>query len=142
MTDKKDFIIKDRRVFSKDGVAEKETDKKKEEEKPGKKPEAGAPRETAKDKAIPREDQRMSQLPDINFSTFIMSLNASALVTLGVIDDPANGTKNKNLLLSKQTIDILIMLEEKTRGNLSDEEEQLLKGILYELRILYVKERG
>jgi len=139
MTDKKDFVIKDRRVFSKDGLADKETDKIKEAAKPSRESRAETLRETAKDKTAPKEDQRMSQLPEINFSTFIMSLNASALVSLGVIEDPA---KNKNLPLSKQTIDILIMLEEKTRGNLSIEEEQMLQGILYELRILFVKERG
>ena len=142
MTDKKDFVIKDRRVFSKDGLADKETDKIKEAAKPSRESRAETLRETAKDKTAPKEDQRMSQLPEINFSTFIMSLNASALVSLGVIEDPASGAKNKNLPLSKQTIDILIMLEEKTRGNLSIEEEQMLQGILYELRILFVKERG
>lgn len=78
------------------------------------------------------------QLPEINFSTFIFSLNSSALVHLGVIEDPATGQKDKNLPIAKQTIDIIGMLEEKTRGNLTNEEENLLKDILYNLRMLYV----
>jgi len=142
MTDKKDFVVKDRRAFSTNGRSEKETDSKKEAETSGRESKAETVEEPVKGKKSPKEDQDMSQLPEINFSTFIMSLNASALVSLGIIDDPGSGTKNKNLPLSKQTIDILVMLEEKTRGNLSSEEEQMLKGILYELRMLYVKERG
>ncbi len=83
-----------------------------------------------------------TQLPEITFSTFIMSLNASALVTLGVIEDPISKTTTKNLPLGKQTIDMLNMLEEKTKGNLTKEEENLLRGILYDLKIAYVKQKG
>lgn len=89
------------------------------------------------------EDKRESApLPEINFPTFIISLNASALLHLGAIEDPATGQKNKNLAMAKQTIDILSMLEEKTMGNLNPEEEKMLKDILYDLRIIYVKEKG
>jgi hypothetical protein len=69
-----------------------------------------------------------------------MSLNASALFNLGVLENPSTGKKEKNLSLAKQTIDILCMLEEKTRGNLSKDEDLMLKNILYDLRIIYVKE--
>lgn len=79
--------------------------------------------------------------PEINFMTFIMSLNASAMVNLGIMDDPATQKKETNLLLGKQTIDMLAMLQEKTKGNLSRDEENMLKNILYDLRILYVKEK-
>jgi len=79
-------------------------------------------------------------LPEMNFSTFVVSLNASALMHLGLMEDPVQGGKVKNLELGKQTIDILVMLEEKTRGNLSHDEEKLLKNILYDLRINYVKQ--
>ena len=81
-------------------------------------------------------------MPAINFPTFIFSLNSSALLNLGAIEDPGTGQKAKNLPLAKQTIDILAMLEEKTIGNLVDDEAALLKNILYELRMLYVKEKG
>jgi len=80
-------------------------------------------------------------LPKIDFATFIFSLNSSGLVHLGMLEDPGTGQKGKNLSMAKQTIDILGMLEEKTRGNLDKDEESMLKNILYDLRILYVKEK-
>ncbi len=83
-----------------------------------------------------------TQLPQIDFSTFVISLNSSALVQLGVLADPTTGDKTKNLSLAKQTIDLLGMLEEKTQGNLNVDEANMLKSILYDLRILYVKEKG
>ncbi len=78
-------------------------------------------------------------MPEVNFTTFIMSLNAATLVSLGETADPSTGTKKTNLPFAKQTIDILAMLQEKTKGNLTDEESRLLTNILYELRLLYVK---
>ena len=78
-------------------------------------------------------------LPTINFATFIFSLNSSALVQLGMMEDPITGEKSENLPLAKQTIDILSMLEEKTKGNLDTDEAAMLKNILYDLRIHYVK---
>ena len=139
MSDNKDFVIKDKRVFSqedaeKDSDAKEMSDSKESEEKAT--PGAPEPEENAQD----AQDQ--FALPEINFSTFVMSLNASALVNLGVIDDPATSQRSKNLPLSKQTIDILGMLEEKTKGNLSEDEAQMLKSMLYELRMIYVKEKG
>lgn len=82
------------------------------------------------------------KLPKILFSTFIMSLNASVLVSLGVMKDPATGGENKNLILGKQTIDLLDMLQEKTAGNLTPDESKMLNNILYDLKIIYVKETG
>lgn len=79
------------------------------------------------------------RMPEINFATFVFSLNSSALVALGVVEDPGTGKKEKNLILAKQTIDILGMLDEKTTGNLSNDEKQLLTNILADLRIMYVK---
>jgi hypothetical protein len=79
-------------------------------------------------------------LPKIDFATFVLSINSSVLVQLGLIEDPGSGGKTKNLPMAKQTIDMLAMLEEKTKGNLTSDEESILKNILYELRMLYVKE--
>jgi hypothetical protein len=81
-------------------------------------------------------------MPKIDFATFIFSLNSAVLVNLGLIEDPAAGKKEKNLPLAKQTIDLIALMEEKTKGNLTAEEDNLLKHVLYELRILYVKEKG
>ncbi len=87
------------------------------------------------------EEEKSYQMPKIDFSTFIFSLNSSVYVQLGLLEDPATGEKGKNLSMARQTIDVLAMLEEKTRGNLTTEEEQMLKHMLYDLRVLYVKER-
>ena len=87
-------------------------------------------------------DTDTTQLPPIDFSTFVISLNSSALVQLGILEEPGTGQKTKNLALAKQTIDILAMLEEKTKGNLNRDEENILKSLLYDLRMLYVKEKG
>ena len=132
MSEKKSsgFTIKDRRIFSE----EEEKSPKQEVKKEVKKESVS---ESEKEKKV----EPQTPLPEINFSTFIISLNASALLHLGVIDDPVTGGKNKNLLMGKQTIDILGMIEEKTKGNLTKEEENLLRNILYDLRIIYVKEK-
>jgi hypothetical protein len=124
--EKSGFTVKDRRIF-----AEENEDAKKE-------PPKQKAKEEAKEEA---KKEPQAPLPEINFATFIISLNASALLHLGAIDDPATGKKVKNLPMGKQTIDILGLLEEKTKGNLSKEEENMLKNILYDLRIIYVKEQ-
>lgn len=129
--EKKDFVVKDKRMFS--GEAETEETTEEPEVSADESPEA----DQSEDLTSENED---FQLPEINFPTFIFSLNSSALVHLGVIEDPASGTKVKNLPMAKQTIDILGMMEEKTKGNLSDDEANMLKTMLYELRMLYVKE--
>ncbi len=77
-------------------------------------------------------------LPEIDFGTFIMSLASSVLVHLGEIEHPDVQGREVNLPLAKQTIDILGMLRDKTRGNLTQEEAQLLDNLLYDLRMKYV----
>lgn len=136
MPEKKDFIIKDKRIFSEETQEEKETQ---ETPEPAEKEDEGPETEEA---AVSEEAEEDFQLPEINFATFIFSLNSSVLVHLGVINDPATGQKVKNLALARQTIDILGMLEEKTQGNLTEDEESMLKSILYDLRMIYVKEKG
>ncbi len=81
-------------------------------------------------------------MPQMTFATFIISLNHSALVHLGVMEDPTTGKKSKNLELAKQTIEVISMLEEKTRGNLTEEEGRMIKSLLYDLRMMYVKEKN
>ena len=140
--EKRDFVVKDKRLFSKDAM-ESETTGAAETVAEEEAAETAAEEEAAEnvkeyEQATTREDY---PLPEINFPTFIFSLNSSALVSLGVIEDPAVNKKVKNLPLAKQTIDILGMLEKKTQGNLSEDEASMLKTMLYELRMLYVKER-
>ena len=79
-------------------------------------------------------------LPEITFSSFILSLSSSALFHFGEIPDPVTNKKQKNIELAKQTIDILGLLEKKTAGNLEKDEAVLLENLLYDLRMRYVNE--
>jgi hypothetical protein len=81
------------------------------------------------------ENQQRGQ---IDFYTFIFSLGSSAFVHLGDAPHPETTRLEQNLLLAKQTIDILGILEEKTRGNLTAEEQKLLENLLSDLRLRYV----
>ena len=74
----------------------------------------------------------------IDFSTFIMSLTSSAFYHLGDMPDPSTGKKEVNLPAVQQTIDMLIMLREKTKGNLKEDEEKLIEQLIYELQVKYV----
>ncbi len=89
-----------------------------------------------------KADTQTTQMPEMNFATFIFSLNHSALVHLGAVKDPTSGEDIKDLVLAKQTIEILSLLQEKTQGNLTEEEAKMLESILYDLRIIYVREKG
>ena len=92
--------------------------------------------------AEPGPDGPAAELPRIDFSTLVLSLATSAMVHMGLVPESESGAVEKNLPLAHQTIDTLEMLQEKTRGNLSDEETRLLQSVLYELRMGYVKARG
>jgi len=77
-------------------------------------------------------------MPDVTFSTFIASLSSSALVHLGEIAEPSTGQKQENIQIAKHTIDIIGLLQEKTKGNLTKEEEKLIQNILTDLRMRYL----
>ncbi len=115
MPEKKEFIIKDKRMFSEEGQDNQEEEKVEKEEAMAESSETEAQASESEDAAASAEDAESFQLPEINFATFIFSLNSSVLVHLGIIDDPASGKKVKNLVLAKQTIDILGMLDRATR---------------------------
>ncbi len=121
----KGFVVKDRRFSA----------RKEEEEKP---------REEVKREEPPKEDVSGKEvpLPEINFNSLILSLSTSALIQLGEIQDPQSNQPAKNLSLAKQTIDLIGMLKEKTKGNLTPDEERLLDSVLYDLRMRFVRAKG
>ena len=80
-------------------------------------------------------------MPQVTFSTFILSLASSALVQLGEVPNPETGATEQDLVIAKHTIDILTMLEEKTSRCLDADEARLREGILYELRRKYVMKK-
>jgi hypothetical protein len=80
---------------------------------------------------------------DLSFTTFVVSLASSAAIHFGDLPDPNTGEPAEvNLEGAAQMIDILALLEEKTRGNLTLEERQVLEQILYELRLRFVESTG
>jgi len=102
--------------------------------------ESGQPeRDSTESPGTSREPgQEGPSAPPINFSTFVLSLASSAAYHMGGFQDPVSGKTSVNLDLAKQSIDILAMLEEKTRGNLSDEEKNMISHSLYDLRMKFV----
>jgi hypothetical protein len=76
---------------------------------------------------------------EIDFITFVMSLATSVLMQLGENEEGA-ATGPADLPLAKQTIDIIGMLRDKTRGNLTPDETRVLDGVLYDLRMRYLKQ--
>lgn len=77
-------------------------------------------------------------MPEVTFSTFVMSLNTSVLFHLGEIPDPESGQRLVNVDLARHAIDTLVVLEEKTKGNLTGEEADLMKNILYDVKMRFV----
>jgi hypothetical protein len=79
---------------------------------------------------------------DITFTGFVLSLATTAAVHFGDLVDPNTGERAEpNLHAAQQMIDIIAMLQEKTRGNLIEPEEQLVDDLLYELRMRFVQAR-
>ncbi len=78
-------------------------------------------------------------LPRVDFATFILSLSHSALMHLGEAPNPETGAVEKNLPLARQSIDLIAMLEEKTKGNLAGDEERLIGQVLFDLRMRFVE---
>ena len=94
---------------------------------------------SAEEQAAPERPSQRS-LPSVDFSTFVISLGTSALYHLGMVPDPETGNPvEPNLPVARQTIDTVEMLQEKTQGNLSDQESALLKNLLTELRMRFVE---
>ena len=145
------FRVSDRRRFagSESGEAPQEEKAPEGEKKPpesqeaaGGKPDAAGQEEAGKKPEAEKREKREepTALPEINFATFVVSLSSSALINLGIAPDPMTGEQKKDLAIAKQTIDMLAMLQEKTRGNLTEEEAQLMESMLYDLRMRYVDE--
>jgi len=127
------FVIKDKRIFAESG-----------EVKPADTQATSVAEETKTE--FPETSQAGNDTepdyPPISFTNFVLSLSASAIFHFGDFPDQGGGKTEKNLPAAKQTIDILDMLNEKTKGNLDENENQLIQGVLYELKLRYVKEKA
>jgi Domain of unknown function (DUF1844) len=89
-----------------------------------------------------RETAEDSELPDAkdpaSFVNFMMSIASNAAASLGMMEHPVTHERDLDLELGKHWIDVLGMLQQKTRGNLSPQEQQILEGLLADLRMQYV----
>lgn len=125
--EEKGFVFKDRRKL---GQTETEpAQEKRDEPKPP----------PAEEKEDSEQAQPSPPLPEINFSTFVVSLSTEALFHLGEIAHPVSGERKKDLPLAKHAIDTLALLQEKTQGNLTEDEKKLLESMLYDLRMCYIR---
>ena len=80
----------------------------------------------------------MSDAP-IAFNTFVLGLASTAFIHLGVAPNPETGKSERNLPLARQSLELLSLLKEKTRGNLTPDEEQFFQELLTDLRLRYVE---
>ncbi len=132
--DKQEFKITDKRRFTSEGESKnlkaEEAEKSKSEEKPT----------NAASEERPEEQTRQEQPPrPLDFAGFVVSLANTALFQLGLIKIPGGEEAKKDLHGARQTIDLIALLEEKTRGNLTDQEAKILKETLFQLRMAFVE---
>lgn len=134
--EEKGFQIRDRRAYLEDSDQEKRPEKER-TEKP-----ASAPNREAQ-AASPRREEHAHPSAEasfpVHFSSFILSLATSALIHLGQEANPATGERSVELPAARQVIDLITLLEEKTKGNLTPDEENLLQQILFTLRLKFVE---
>src|SRR3954468_11410141 len=84
----------------------------------------------------------MERKPGLDFNAFVLSLGSSALILLGEAPDPVTGkTQDPDLPLAQESIDLLALLEEKTKGNLTPDETRFLQTMLYDLRMRFIAAR-
>jgi Domain of unknown function (DUF1844) len=132
------FKVEDRRRFSSEGEL-------KPEHQGGEPPPAAQathsqPERQAAPEAAARQPPRHEvPPPEISFAAFVVSLSTQALVHLGEIPDPMTNQRQRDLPAAQHMIDILGMMADKTRGNLDHEEDNLLRSILFDLRMKYVE---
>jgi len=128
------FTVTDRRTVSADGGARAEA--------PGSPASVPAPPSPAGDPAAPADASGPApahgEMPPLDFGTFVLSLGSSALLHFGEAPAGDDASPARDLALAKHTIDLLAMLEDKTRGNLAPAEKELLESLLYDLRLRYV----
>ena len=146
--DKRGFKVQDRRRFSAEGETKEggdnETASQSSESLDIKSKPAASASETASKPQAAASNPAASQQskeppPELTFAAFLWSLSEQALAALGEIPDPTSGQVTNDLVLAQQMIDIIIMLRDKTRGNLDAHEQAMLKEILSGLQMKYVE---
>jgi hypothetical protein len=124
------FRITDKRGFREEGETRPPDSSEKIEEKPANEQASSAEKTPLDQESTPR--------PPIDFPSYILSYYTQGLVLLGEVPNPYTNKKEEDVEAARHMIDILSMLDQKTKGNLSKEEEQLLESVLYELRMKFM----
>jgi len=137
------FAVKDKRRFA-EGESESiagDENRTSDKDRNGSRvpPSTPDPTERRKEAAAFTEEEHVP-LPNIDFSTFILSLSSNALLHLGLMENPFTKKVERNLPMAKQTIDIVSMLKDKAKGNMTTDEENLIENLLSDLRLKYVNE--
>ena len=125
------FTVTDRRAFDPSGEPKSEPSGE-----PSSAPSALSDKPAQAPRAAPEPPRA---LPPADFATLVLSLGSSAVMYLGHEDGPDGKKTQRNLPMAKHAIDLLTVLEEKTKGNLSSEEDQILESLLFDLRLRYVE---
>jgi len=99
-----------------------------------------AEKQDAEEEKPGESGESLGEFPPPDFATFISGLATQAFVYLGQVESPVSGKKEKDLGAARHVLDTLGMLEEKTRGNLTQEEAAYLEELLYNLRMFYIRE--
>ena len=125
MAEEQEFKVTDRRGFSEDGTSKSAAEEPVKAEQPG--------AETSGER-----NEKGEAHPPIDFPSYVLSCYTQGLVLLGETPNPYTNKKEEDVDAVRNIIDILSMLKEKTKGNLSNEESQLLDSVLYELRMKFM----
>jgi hypothetical protein len=129
------FTVTDRRAFDTSGERKAEA-----AQTAGEQPAPpAAPAKPAETAPPARTRDPARTLPPADFATLVLSLGSSAMMYLGESDGPEGQKLQRNLPMAKHAIDMLNVLEEKTKGNLTSEEQQILESLLFDLRLHYVE---
>ena len=129
----KGFTVQDRRRFS------PETGEAREDAAESQEATSQASQQAAVSQEPVDAAAQANALPEIDFSTFVISLSTQVLMHLGEIANPVSGKVDADISVAKQMIDILTMLQTKTKGNLTEAEAALLEQVLFSLRMHYVR---
>jgi hypothetical protein len=137
-----EFRVVDKRRFTSEGDTRDKTEEPRRRD--------SVPPETAKSAMAQKSPQAASspkssvgeRSDDVDFSSLIVSLATQALMMMGEVPGSETSGANLNLDAAKQTIDVLALLEAKTKGNLTPDEQKLMAEILTSLRLAYVKKSG
>jgi hypothetical protein len=132
------FVVSDKRLFTKDGERRETEDRTATANRPAAERTPPPPAPPPADWPSASEPRPRQEELAIDFSTYVIMLANTVMMLLGQMPDPTTQQRHLDLPQAKHTIDILMMLRDKTRGNLTAEEAKLLEDVMPQLQMAYV----